>query len=87
MTLKKRHNFLYDEKSLKSVTTRDYGVIWSASAQGWGNDELPFCVITKDINSFTYCCYVKCSKLKVRVWRMPGPKQVQIITMRALLGP
>ncbi len=53
MTLKKRHNFIYDEKSLKSVTTRDYGVIWSASAQGWGNNELPFCVITKDINSFT----------------------------------
>ena len=39
-------------------------------------------VIAKDVKSCTYCCYVKCATLIVRVGgNALAPKQTQLITM------
>ena len=35
----------------------------------------PNCVIAKDFKSCTYCCYVRCATLIVRVVGMPWPQR------------
>ena len=40
---------------------------WKVMGSMLGLDAKPNCVIAKDVKSCTYCCYVRCATLIVRV--------------------